>query len=245
VTFKVDAYPAQTFSGSVSQVRLEPKTDQNVVSYTTMIDVPNADLKLKPGMTANVTVQTAMNENVLRVPNAALRFAPTPELFASLGQQAPEGVATAGAAGATPGAAGTAGTAGGAGRGAQLTPEQRARFAQFQQMTPEQRAQFRAQREVAAAAGPRDFGRVWVLRAGKLQLLRVRTGVTDGATTAVLGGDLKEGDQVVTGVTEPGAAATQQTNTSPLIPFGRRGGGAGNRGAGAAPAAGARGGAAR
>ena len=245
VTFKVDAYPAQTFSGSVSQVRLEPKTDQNVVSYTTMIDVPNADLKLKPGMTANVTVQTAMNENVLRVPNAALRFAPTPELFASLGQQAPEGVATAGAAGATPGAAGTAGTVGGAGRGAQLTPEQRARFAQFQQMTPEQRAQFRAQREVAAAAGPRDFGRVWVLRAGKLQLLRVRTGVTDGATTAVLGGDLKEGDQVVTGVTEPGAAATQQTNTSPLIPFGRRGGGAGNRGAGAAPAAGARGGAAR
>ena len=254
VTFKVDAYPTQTFSGSVSQVRLEPKTDQNVVSYTTMIDVPNADLKLKPGMTANVTVQTAMNENVLRVPNAALRFAPTPELFASLDQQAPEDVATAGAARTVPGAAGTAGTANGGGRAAQLTPEQRARFAQFQQMTPEQRAQSRAQREAAAAAngvsgadpvGPRTFGRVWVLRDGKLQLLRVRTGVTDGATTAILGGDLKEGDQVVTGMTEPGAAAAQQTNTSPLIPFGRRGGGAGNRGAGAAPAAGARGGAAR
>src|SRR6185295_8953983 len=74
VTFKVDAYPTQTFRGTVSQVRLEPKTDQNVVSYTTMIDVHNEDLKLKPGMTANVTVQTAMNENVLRVPNAALRF---------------------------------------------------------------------------------------------------------------------------------------------------------------------------
>src|SRR5258705_2112903 len=55
VTFRVDAYPAQTFRGIVSQVRLEPKTEQNVVSYTTMIDVPNEDLKLKPGMTADVT----------------------------------------------------------------------------------------------------------------------------------------------------------------------------------------------
>jgi HlyD family secretion protein len=76
VTFRVDAYPTETFRGTVSQVRLDSKTEQNVVSYTTMIDVPNEDLKLKPGMTANVTVQTAMNEDVLRVPNAALRFRP-------------------------------------------------------------------------------------------------------------------------------------------------------------------------
>ena len=68
MTFRVDAYPNQAFHGTVSQVRLEPKTDQNVVSYTTMIDVPNEELKLKPGMTANVTVQIAMNEDVLRVP---------------------------------------------------------------------------------------------------------------------------------------------------------------------------------
>lgn len=249
VTFKVDAYPTQTFSGTVSQVRLEPKTEQNVVSYTTMIDVPNADLKLKPGMTANVTVQTAMNENVLRVPNAALRFAPTPELFAALGQQPPDGVATGGAGGAVPGTTGTAGAGNGGGRASQATPEQRARFAEFQQMTPEQRAQFRARRDAGAAGAEGGgagggFGRVWVLRDGKLQLLRVRTGVTDGATTGIVGGELQEGDQVVTGVSAPGTAATQ-TNTSPLIPFGRRGGGAGNRGAGAAPAAGARGGAAR
>jgi HlyD family secretion protein len=232
VTFKVDAYPAQTFSGTVSQVRLEPKTDQNVVSYTTMIDVPNADLKLKPGMTANVTVQTAMNENVLRVPNAALRFSPTPELFAALGQQPPEGVATAGATRAVPGTTGTAGTANGGGRSAQLTPEQR--------------AQFRARREAgdggATGGGAGGgFGRVWALRDGNLQLVRVRTGVTDGSATGIVGGELKEGDQVVTGVSDPGATA-QQTNTSPLIPFGRRGGAAGNRGAGAAPAAGRGGG---
>src|SRR6185503_10346574 len=86
VTFRVDAYPTRTFHGTLSQVRLEPKTDQNVVSYTTMIDVPNEDLKLKPGMTANVTVQIAMNENVLRVPNAALRFRPADQVAGSRGQ---------------------------------------------------------------------------------------------------------------------------------------------------------------
>jgi HlyD family secretion protein len=68
VTFRVDAYPQQTFRGTVKQVRLDAKTEQNVVSYTTMIDVPNKDLRLKPGMTANVTVQTAANQDALRVP---------------------------------------------------------------------------------------------------------------------------------------------------------------------------------
>ena len=83
VTFRVDAYTNQTFNGTVSQVRLNSTVNQNVVSYTTMIDVPNPDLKLKPGMTANVTIQIASNQNVLRVPNAALRFRPTAALFAA------------------------------------------------------------------------------------------------------------------------------------------------------------------
>lgn len=74
VTFKVDAYPGDVFTGSVSQVRLEPVTQQNVVSYVTIIDVPNPDLKLKPGMTANVSVEVARAENVMKVPSAALRF---------------------------------------------------------------------------------------------------------------------------------------------------------------------------
>jgi hypothetical protein len=78
-----------------------------------------------------------------------------------------------------------------------------------------------------------------VLRDGQAQMLRVRTGVTDGTATAIVGGDLKEGDQVITGVTDAAVAAPQQTSTSPLIPFGRRGGG--NRGGGAA-GGGARGG---
>ena len=74
VSFKVDAYPDETFTGTVSQVRLEPKTTSNVVSYITLIDVPNPDLKLKPGMTATVTMEVGRADDVERVPNAALRF---------------------------------------------------------------------------------------------------------------------------------------------------------------------------
>jgi HlyD family secretion protein len=76
VSFRVDAYPGQEFRGTVSQVRLEPTVAQNVVSYVTVIDVPNRELKLKPGMTANVTVEVDRQNAVLRVPSAALRFKP-------------------------------------------------------------------------------------------------------------------------------------------------------------------------
>jgi HlyD family secretion protein len=242
VSFRVDAYPQQTFRGTVKQVRLDAKTDQNVVSYTTMIDVPNEDLRLKPGMTANVTVKIAANDNVLRVPNSALRFAPTPELFAALGQEPPQQMAGVGTG---RGVAGTAGQTPGRERFAQLTPEERAQsVARF---TPEQRTEFRDRRAAAgdpAGAAGGGFGRVWALRDAKLQLVRVRTGVTDGAITAIVGGELEEGDRVVTGITEPGATATSQT-ANPLLPFGRRGGGAGARGAGAGVAGGARGGAGR
>ncbi len=76
VSFTVDAYPTDTFRGTVSQVRLAPTTVQNVVTYTAVIDVANPDLKLKPGMTANVSIVVAESDHVLAVPNAALRFQP-------------------------------------------------------------------------------------------------------------------------------------------------------------------------
>ena len=76
VRFRVDAYPNETFTGRVAQVRLQPVVQQNVVSCVTVIDVPNPGLKLKPGMTAAVTIETARAEDVLKVPNAALRFTP-------------------------------------------------------------------------------------------------------------------------------------------------------------------------
>ncbi len=78
VTFRVDAYPTDDFHGTVSQIRLQPVVVQNVTTYATIIDVPNPQLKLKPGMTANVKVEIAKRTDVLRVPNAALRFRPTP-----------------------------------------------------------------------------------------------------------------------------------------------------------------------
>jgi HlyD family secretion protein len=74
--FAVDAFPSRTFQGKVSQIRNAPKTDQNVVTYSTIIEVSNPDLKLKPGMTANVSIIIARREQALKVPNAALRFHP-------------------------------------------------------------------------------------------------------------------------------------------------------------------------
>lgn len=76
VTFTVDAYPGQTFSGRVRQVRLQPTVTQNVVSYTTVIDVPNPKQQLKPGMTATLDIEVARADDVLLVPAAALRFSP-------------------------------------------------------------------------------------------------------------------------------------------------------------------------
>jgi HlyD family secretion protein len=86
VRFRVDAYPTDTFIGTVQQVRLNPVVVQNVVTYSTVIDVPNPDLRLKPGMTANLNIEVARRSNVLRVPNAATRFRPTRDMFAALNQ---------------------------------------------------------------------------------------------------------------------------------------------------------------
>lgn len=79
VNFTVDAYPDDTFEGVVKQVRLEATTTNNVVTYEVVISAPNADLKLKPGLTANVTIYTKEQANILSVANKALRFTPTKE----------------------------------------------------------------------------------------------------------------------------------------------------------------------
>jgi HlyD family secretion protein len=76
-SFTVDAYPGETFHGTIRQVRLAATTVQNVVTYNAVIDVANPDLRLKPGMTANVKVVIEKVDNMLRLPNAAIRFRPT------------------------------------------------------------------------------------------------------------------------------------------------------------------------
>ena len=104
VDFTVDAYPTRSFRGKVVQVRNAPLTVQNVVTYDTVIEVSNPDMKLKPGMTANVSIITARRENVLKFPNAALRFRPAE-------------TADANKAGGPPGSFANAGRPGGRGRG--------------------------------------------------------------------------------------------------------------------------------
>src|SRR5205085_3723388 len=108
VTFRVDAYPGTQFEGMVAQVRLQPKVVQNVTTYETIINVPNPDLRLKPGMTANLRVQINKRTDVVRVPNAAIRFRPSTDVFAALNQQVPPEVQFAG---------GGRGGRGGGGRG--------------------------------------------------------------------------------------------------------------------------------
>ena len=161
-TFTVDAYPTETFVGTVRQVRNAPQTVQNVVTYDAVIDVDNSDLKLKPGMTANCTFVYAEQDDALRVPNSALRFRPPAELLASLSPG---------------GATGARGT----------------RAAGPQAAAGERPA-------AAKAARGTDRKTVWVLRGGKPVPVSIRTGVTDGMVSAVLEGDLSEGDSVITDV---------------------------------------------
>ncbi len=231
VRFRVDAYPDEIFTGVVSQVRLEPEIQQNVVSYVTIIDVSNPDLKLKPGMTAAVTVETARADDVVRVPNAALRFRPTEEIFAALGQTPPAGP------GAPAGNDRQPAVAREGGRGAAgVAPEQlTAMRERLRQRSPEEREQIRGGfgpagrgRAPGNAADAGDRAVVWVFDQGLLGRIPVRTGISDGTQTAVLEGELAPGTQVVTGVLTGTAAAAAPVG-SPLLPFGRRGGGGGRR----------------
>ena len=85
VTFTVDAYPDDVFEGDVKQVRLEATTTSNVVTYEVVINAPNPDLKLKPGLTANVTIYTLEENDVLAIPTKALRFNPDEEILKGIG----------------------------------------------------------------------------------------------------------------------------------------------------------------
>jgi HlyD family secretion protein len=149
VTFRVDAYPTEDFRGTVSQIRLQPVVVQNVTTYGTVIDVPNEQLKLKPGMTANVKVEINRKTDILRVPNAALRFRPTPEMFAAFNQAVPPevqfaGRASRGSQGSTTGATATPENQGGArGAGGGDPAERQARLLErYKAMSPDEQKQF-------------------------------------------------------------------------------------------------------
>ena len=157
VQFTVDAYPDVQFPGKVSEVRNAPITVQNVVTYIVVIKVANPEHKLKPGMTANVSIITASSQGVLKIPNAALRFKWTV-------QKAPDRGKGGGAAGGAP------------------------------------------------AAGEQDGQKrqgVWILEGQNPRRIPIKAGISDGNYTAVLSGDLKEGDAVIVEAT--GAAKKTET----------------------------------
>jgi HlyD family secretion protein len=173
-SFTVDAYPGKRFRGSVRQIRNAPQTVQNVVTYDAVVDVANPDLELRPGMTANVSFVFADRADVLRVPNAALRFRPPAELLEGERRGGQDGRGAGGGGAADGAGAGGAGANGrrtaAAGGGSPREPDRRT---------------------------------VWVLRdpAAPPVAVRIRTGVSDGSTTEVveaLEGELREGDAVVT-----------------------------------------------
>jgi HlyD family secretion protein len=226
VRFKVDAYPDREFTGTVTQVRMQPTTVQNVTTYTTVIDVPNGDLLLKPGMTANVTVEVARRDDVMRLPTAAVRFRPTPEVLAALGQSSPTGR-----------------NRGGSNAGASSRPSQASNGTPRPGTTgvkPEAPAEdWRKAKTIDAAFGPLETpttdARVWQYRDGQLAPVKVKVGLSDGSSTELISGPLTPGAVVVTGAALASATTASSTSgqaRSPLLPqFPRRssGGGSGGR----------------
>jgi HlyD family secretion protein len=196
-SFNVDAFPGQEFKGTIQQMRLNPQTVQNVVTYNVVIDVSNPEQKLKPGMTANLSITIDERNDVLKVPNSALRFTPQPS--------DQNGSSWRGGSGGGSGGASRQGARG-----------------QFASAT--------------SPVLPGQVRRVWVLGPdGKPQPRRIRVGLTDGASTEVVEGDLKEGDVVITGQTVNAASKPQNSNAQSAPPgFGGapRMGGGGPRGGG-------------
>ena len=171
--FTVDSYPDQEFRGRIGQIRLNATVAQNVVTYPVIVEVANPEQKLTPKMTANVTIDVASVQNVLRIPNAALRFKPDTSTLPNGGQQA----ATS--------------TAGGA-------ASERA----VAQMGQRRRGITGAGGAFAGGAHRPPSQTVWLLDRAtkKLTAAQIHTGITDGRFTEVVSGDVKPGDNVIIGL---------------------------------------------
>ena len=220
VEFTVDAYPSDRFRGTVQQVRYSPTTVSNVVTYDAVVAVDNPELKLRPGMTADVTFLTEEREDALSVPNAALRFRPPPEVLAELGLSEEQfamrpGRRGGGGAGGAPGRAGNA-----AGEPGEGPPRSRPGGGD-----PGEGPRSRRDGSQPPGGGGRGRNRrmVWVLGPdGAPRPVQVRIGISDGRATEIVGGELSEGDLVITGMGGEAAPAAGPPNGQG---GGQRGGG--------------------
>ncbi|MCU0244616.1 MAG: efflux RND transporter periplasmic adaptor subunit [Acidobacteria bacterium] len=187
VRFTVEAYPNENFNGIVQQVRFSPETVQNVVTYTTIVNVENPEKKLLPGMTATVSIIVGEAKNVLRVSNAALRFTPnlTPAELEKMQQEMRDQMmAKRQAAGGQPGQAAPGAAAVPAGGAPQGFTRQ-------------------GGGEGGSGRARQQMPRIWQRgEDGAWKMIFVRTGVSDTSYTEIVravGGELKEGDVVVAG----------------------------------------------
>jgi HlyD family secretion protein len=210
VSFTVDAYPTETFKGDVRQIRLQPVVTSNVVTYTVIVNAPNPELKLMPGMTANITVLVQKLDSVLTIPGKALRFTPDATWLAAYykNNPLPQRPAMGGNTG-TGGAGGGSGT-GGAG-----------------QYTNSQRQESAGTGGQSNSSGFQTGGQsgkkpvvVWVKTGDKIHRTRVVTGAVDGSNAEIKSG-LNEGDEVILSMSLTGkttTAAPAAAATSPFMP---------------------------
>jgi HlyD family secretion protein len=200
VVFTVDAYQGTKFHATVTEVRLNATTTNNVVTYQVVSRVENPQLRLLPGMTANLTVQISRAADVPRVPMQALRFHPTKEMFDALGLPAPPATKLAPVRTPQVVVASAAPKASPADAGATMID------AMFAPIAP-----------------PVAPGQVWVERDGQIVPLALTVGVSDGTWAQVLGGDLKPGDQVLTGIILPVVKTPAAGAGNPLVQQQNRG----------------------
>ena len=236
VTFSVDAYPEDQFSGSVKQIRLQPLIVSNVVNYIVIIDVPNPDLKLMPGMTANITVKINEAHDVLKVPSKALSFRPPDFYLNDLIAHLPDTTKA---------------------RINERVESIRKRMKESGSTDTEINQRVEAMKVSFAFGGPirpggaggqrfggfgggggdqgrtqrtrpASSGQLWVKEGDNLRVVRVRTGLRDGTNVSVESEELKDSMVIVTGAIYDKELDNAAQSTNPLMP-GRVGGGRGFR----------------
>lgn len=180
--FTVDAYPGREFPGEIRQIRLNATVNQNVITYPVIIGVDNPEERLRPKMTADVTVNVAEVKNALRIPNSALRFRPPDQGTDS------KSAAQAGSVNSTPRTGGS-------------RPSFSANRPNGESRRSEAAGAGAAAEGRPRGKGPRREQTIYLLESPtKLKPITVRIGITDGKFTEVLDGELKEGDKVAIGL---------------------------------------------